>query len=207
VNFRDHIEAERSEFLGLLEALSAEEYGGPSLCEGWTVRDVAAHAISYDCIHPVLYGAAFVASGLSIDRTNQRLVASWRRRDAEAIIEAFRRSPTPRNTMKLLGGRIGLLDAFVHQQDIRRPLGRARTIPPDRLIAVGQILRHHRIGAGGATRAKGLRLEADDIDWAVGTGPVVRGPGEALVMALAGRSVALADLAGAGKDELSKRLA
>jgi hypothetical protein len=50
-------------------------------------------------------------------------------------------------------------------------------------------------------------LEADDVDWAVGTGPVARGPGEALVMALAGRAVALGDLAGAGKDELSKRLA
>ena len=97
---------------------------------------MAAHAISYDCIHPLLYGAAFVVSGLSIDRTNQRLVASWRHRSTEAIIEAFRRSPTPRYTMKLLGRRIALLDAFVHQQDIRRPLGHMRKIPSERLAVV-----------------------------------------------------------------------
>jgi len=206
VNLSEHIAAERSDFLAMLETLSAEDFDMPSLCDGWSVRDVAAHAISYDCIHPLAYAAAFAASGFSIDRTNQRLVASWRRRNTEAIVEAFRRAPSPRNTMRLLGRRIALLDVFVHQQDIRRPLGRPRPIPADRLAVVAEILRHHRIGAGGATRAKGLRLEADDIDWAVGEGPVLRGPGEALVMALAGRATAVSDLAGDGKDELSKRM-
>jgi uncharacterized protein (TIGR03083 family) len=202
-DLQKHTEAERSEFLLLLEALSTEEFAAPSLCDGWTVRDVAAHAISYDCVHPVRYGAAFVVSGFSVDRANDRLVGSWRRRSTEAIVEAFRRSPAPRNTMKLLGSRIALLDVFIHQQDIRRPLGHLREIPSDRLAVVGEILCHHRIGAGGATRAKGLRFEADDIDWAAGNGLVVRVPAEALVMALAGRSVALTDLAGEGKDELT----
>jgi uncharacterized protein (TIGR03083 family) len=207
VGLGDHIQAERSDFRGLLEELSEEEFNAPSLCEGWTVRDVAAHAISYDRISPLLYVPLFAVSGLSIDRTNRVLVRWWRRRGTGAIVEAFRRSPSPRRMMSLLGRRIALLDAFVHQQDIRRPLGRSREIPPERLVVVGDILRHHRIGAGGMKRAKGLRLQSDDIDWSAGDGPIVHGPAEALLMALAGRPAALDELAGEGKDQLAQRVA
>jgi len=206
VNLRRHIRAERSDLIQLLETLSPAEFEAPSLCEGWAVRDVAAHAISYDRISPLLYVPMFLVSGFSIDRTNRLLVWWWRRRDTAAIVQALRRSPTPRGMMRLLGPRIALLDIFVHQQDIRRPIGRPRQIPPDRLAAVGELLRHHRIGAGGVKRAKGLRFEAEDIDWTAGDGPAVRGPAEALLMALAGRPTALDELTGEGKEELTNRL-
>ena len=52
-------------------------------------------------------------------------------------------------------------------------------------------------------RTRGLRLVATDIDWSHGGGPEVRGPGEALLMAMAGRGDALKDLSGPGKDELA----
>jgi len=35
--------AERETFAGLLERLTAQQWDAPSLCAGWTVRDVAAH--------------------------------------------------------------------------------------------------------------------------------------------------------------------
>ena len=38
-----------------------------------------------------------------------------------------------------------------------------------------------------AKRIKGLTLSATDLDWRTGSGPLIEGPGEALVMALAGR--------------------
>jgi uncharacterized protein (TIGR03083 family) len=84
VNLGAHIAAERSEFVRLLEALSDDGLASPSLCEGWTVQDVAAHAISYDCIDPLRYGTVFVGSGFSLDRTNQRLIARWRHREGRA---------------------------------------------------------------------------------------------------------------------------
>jgi hypothetical protein len=43
-----------------------------------------------------------------------------------------------------------------------------------------------------------LRFEADDIDWTHGSGPVVRGPAEALLLALTGRTTALDRLKGDG---------
>ena len=52
----------------------------------------------------------------------------------------------------------------------------------------------------------GLRLEATDVGWSHGDGPVVAGPGEALILAAAGRPVALADLDGDGVGELAARI-
>ena len=55
-------------------------------------------------------------------------------------------------------------------------------------------------------RAKELRLVASDVPWALGRGPEVRGPGEAILMALNGRAAALADLEGAGVPVLAGRM-
>jgi hypothetical protein len=48
----------------------------------------------------------------------------------------------------------------------------------------------------GAWRARGVRLIADDVRCSHGRGPQVRGGGEALLMAMAGRPAALDDLTG-----------
>ena len=37
------IDAQRLSLAGLLEQLSADEWRQPSLCTGWSIRDVAAH--------------------------------------------------------------------------------------------------------------------------------------------------------------------
>jgi uncharacterized protein (TIGR03083 family) len=98
-----------------------------------------------------------------------------------------------------------LIDSFVHQQDIRRPLGLSRSVPPERLVRLAEIMIRDRVGAGGAKRARGLRLRATDVEWSSGTGLEVRGPAEALIMALAGRSAALQDLNGEGVAVLASR--
>ena len=100
---------------------------------------------------------------------------------------------------------IALVDGTVHHQDIRRSLGRPRTIPADRLERVlGLVPGNTRLGAG--RRIRGLRLRATDLDWEHGRGPEVVGPGEALLMGMSGRPAALADLGGPGRDTLARRL-
>jgi hypothetical protein len=92
-----------------------------------------------------------------------------------------------------------------HQQDIRRPLGLPRTVDDRRLrVALDFALTSPTIR--GARRTKRLRLVATDLDWSHGGGAEVRGPGEALLMAMAGRGDALNDLEGQGKDQLADRL-
>jgi hypothetical protein len=58
---------------------------------------------------------------------------------------------------------------------------------------------------GGKRRVEGLTLRATDADWSHGSGPVVEGPAMSLLMATAGRGVALDDLSGEGLATLRAR--
>ena len=58
---------------------------------------------------------------------------------------------------------------------------------------------------GSADRVKGLRLIATDIEWHYGTGPEVRGPAPALILAACGRRAADDQLDGAGLAVLQGR--
>jgi hypothetical protein len=60
---------------------------------------------------------------------------------------------------------------------------------------------------GAKKRAEGLRLIATDVDWSSGQGPEVRGTGEAVLLAITGRPVALDELTGDGVDTLRARIA
>lgn len=44
----DLAQAEREDFAAFLESLTAEQWEAPTLCDRWNVRQVAAHAISFD---------------------------------------------------------------------------------------------------------------------------------------------------------------
>ncbi len=78
--------------------------------------------------------------------------------------------------------------------------------PPDAaLVAVAENYRRTNLLIGSKRRIAGLRLRATDCDWASGEGPEVSGPMLSLVLAMAGRSQATADLEGAGIAELARR--
>ncbi|BBY64723.1 hypothetical protein MHEL_29660 [Mycolicibacterium helvum] len=112
----------------------------------------------------------------------------------------------PSGAGALFGGRVALVECLVHQQDVRRPLGLSRTIPPDRLRVSFNFARVSPVIAG-ARRTRGLRLVATDMDWCAGQGPEVRGTGEALLLAMTGRHSAVAsELDGRGAHLLRKRI-
>jgi uncharacterized protein (TIGR03083 family) len=94
---------------------------------------------------------------------------------------------------------------MIHHQDIRRPLGAPRDIPAERLRAVLEFARSAPPIAA-KKRIRGLRLVATDVDWSTGAGPVVEGPGEPLLMAVAGRRGAVDELTGPGQPVLAERI-
>jgi hypothetical protein len=59
---------------------------------------------------------------------------------------------------------------------------------------------------GAAKRLRGLTFAATDLPWTTGKGPAVEGPGEALLMAMAGRPAALPELSGPGLATLAARI-
>ncbi len=102
-----------------------------------------------------------------------------------------------------------LADVMIHSQDIRRPLGIAHSYAADDLRAVLEFLVSPAAARGFVSRRRlqGLRFVADDLDGlAVGEGALVQGPAEAIILALTGRTVALADLTGDGVAVLAARL-
>lgn len=204
---------ERQDVLAFLRSLTPEQWQVPSLCAGWRVKDVAAHLLVDE---PIQAGMArrilplLAKQRLSVDRVNSAWVAQNRQRAPESIVESFREDSLRGIGVigHVLGPAVGLRALVIHHQDMRRPLQVERVVPPDRLVAVLDALLTWKGSAsiGSRQRAKGLRLRAADAAWSHGDGPEVFGPGEAIVMALAGRGTALEDLEGEGKAVLAARM-
>lgn len=198
--------AERRDLANYLETLTDEQWRQPSLCPGWTVRDVAGHLPSYDELGWLAVLTLFARSGFSLARCNQVGVEHSRRLGTEQLVTRLRARAVPRGITAMFGSAIALTDALIHHQDIRRALGHPRTVPAGRLVAALSFLPRARALPAPAN-VRGLRLVATDIDWTHGIGPEVSGPGEALLVALAGRRQALTDLRGPGLATLAERVA
>ncbi|MBV9844693.1 MAG: maleylpyruvate isomerase family mycothiol-dependent enzyme [Kutzneria sp.] len=195
---------ERTDLADFLDTLTPQQWEAPSLCEGWTVRDVVAHAISYDELSWWGMAKRFARGGFTLDRTNDVGLTEYAHgpRELLALLRAHLR---PSGLPSAFGGMIALVDGMIHHQDIRRPLGMPRDIPHDRLrTALRLALLARPVGA--SRRARGLTLVATDLDWSHGSGPEVRGPGEAVLMAIAGRGHAVAELSGPGQSVLASRI-
>jgi uncharacterized protein (TIGR03083 family) len=196
---------ERLDLADLLAGLTPEQWASPTLCDGWCVRDVAAHVVSFEDMTPAELTARFVKGRLQMDRINGLGVDDLAQRPAEQLVAVLRDNAEPHGLGAGFGGRVALTDNMIHQQDIRRPLGIARTIPVERLCAALDFVRFSPT-IRGAWLARGVRLVATDFDWSYGKGPEARGCGEALLMAMAGRPDALRDLDGPGTARLATRM-
>ncbi len=192
------LRAERGELVSLLRELSEGEWETASLCAGWRVRDVVAH-LQTDTVSLRTY-LGFTVRGRSVDGINGLLVREFGARPTEELVD---RLDGPGGWFSRVAPTLALADMFVHQQDIRRPLGRPREVPAERLAAV---LSHPDPFAFPRRYTRGLRFVATDLEWSRGDGPEVRGPGEALALVMVGRPVALADLEGDGVPVLRERL-
>lgn len=197
--------AERHDLADLLETLSPEEWQRPSLCVEWSVRDVAAHVSSYDELGWGGSAAMLARSRFSLDRANAAMVEKGRRLSTPELVRQLREHAVPRGPTAMFGGRVALTDGVIHHQDIRRALDRPRQVPPERLREALAFMPRAR-ALPAPSNLRGLRAVATDVDWSHGSGPEVRGSGEALLLGFAGRVQALADLTGPGVETLAARL-
>lgn len=195
---------ERAELADLLEDLTPQQWEASSLCAGWSVRDVALHVVGYEDLSAVALLPRLARTPLRPWRLNEVVLAEQAATPPEAVVARIRARLEPRGATAWFGGRVGLTDAMVHQQDVRRPLGLPRVIPAGRLRpALTFALTAPPLR--GAWRGRGVRLVATDCDWAFGRGPEARGPGEAVLMTLAGRHGVAAELTGPGAAVLQRR--
>lgn len=202
------IDAQRTSLADLLEDLSEQEWRHPSLCDGWTVRDVAAHLTLQQ-----LGARAAIAMMARYRGDIDKAVRESACERAAAlsprqIIAAIRATTGSRRHNFGVTYRETLIDALVHAQDVAIPLGRSHPMPPEAAAAAAtRIWTMHWPPPFPASRAmRRFRVTATDIAWAAGHGPEVRAPISAILLLSAGRCTSRPDVTGDGAAELSDRL-
>jgi uncharacterized protein (TIGR03083 family) len=196
---------ERADFAAFLATLTPAQWQAPTLCARWRVRDVVAHVISYDELDARGLLECVVRGRFWSSRVNAVVLARYGSRSPQQLLESLAAHLQPRGLMAALGGRVALTEGVIHHQDVRRALGQLRAIPPERLLIA---LRWALIGPdiGGLWRTRGVRVVATDLGFSAGAGLEVRGPAEALLMAIAGRRGVVGELSGPGQRKLAGRL-
>lgn len=208
------IDAQRVRTADLLDGLSPEEWTLPSLCEGWTVREVAAHLT----LQQMTLGAALRTALRFPGSLNHLINASARDRAAlptERIVAEIRGMVGSRRHNVGVTPRETLIDIVVHGHDVAVPTGRALEVPPYVAATAATRVWEGQLSRRGRSQAKvfralpwqGHRLVATDTDWSVGEGPEVRGTALMLLLLLTGRPVVLPQLAGEGAADIAERLA
>lgn len=207
VDVMDMIADERRQVADLVAALSLEQLATPSLCGEWTVKQVAGHLVASVAAPRTLFVQLILRSGLNIHKANARLARLVARRSVDDLATALRDNAHNALRAPIVGYPGQLTDLQVHGQDIRRPLGLAHQLRPERLrVSLDFLTGNRAVGFVPSGRRAGLRFEATDVDWAWGSGPVVRGTAEAVMLALTGWPVVLAELHGDGVQVLRDRL-
>ena len=180
-----HIDTERAALADLLERLPAEDWIQPSLCEGWTVRDVAAHlAFAQARLRDVLGPA--IRSGFSYNGMIRRSAVESPLSHAE-IVATLRSFVGSRRRAPIVSELEPLLDILVHTQDICLPLGIVHVMPPDAAAAAADRVYTLKGPMRLWDPPRGVRLVATDVDWARGDGRVVEAPMQDHLLALTGR--------------------
>ena len=192
------IRTERASLVDALAGLPDSAWGQPSLCTGWSVREVVAHLISTAQLTPPAFFGKLIASGFrfqAMSAANIRRVLDGRG-DAELV--ALYRSRVDARTAPPGPATSWLGETIVHGEDIFRALGGYRDHEIGHVTAVADFYAGSNLLIGAKNRVAGVRLQATDADWSHGASPTVAGPAIALVMAMTGRRPALDDLSGDG---------
>lgn len=176
---------ERRAILDTMRSLTDEQFEtAPTLCDGWAPRDILAHVMGVDRAFP-----EYLRAGGWVSTGNEMIVRKARSKGRDELLaEAERWVDRPAPWSRAWAAWL-LGDNAIHHQDVLRPLGRTREIPPGvraAMLREGALL--------GARRLLHYRVEPTDGGRALGRGETVRGTTEALSMWLAGRQGVEPDL-------------
>jgi uncharacterized protein (TIGR03083 family) len=198
------VHAERASLSEFLDTLGPEQWTAPTWCDKWNVQELVAHLTAAGNITAPHFFGGFVKAGFNFDKTIETDLLNYSggtpadvKARYDKIINSNRKPPGP--------AYVALGEIMVHGEDIRRSQGAKGEHDPEYLVTLAELYKK----AGAPLRAKkrvdGLKLQATDVDWSTGEGPEVKGPCMSLIMAMVGRTGALADCEGPGVDTLRSR--
>ncbi|WP_326557287.1 maleylpyruvate isomerase family mycothiol-dependent enzyme [Micromonospora sp. NBC_01796] len=209
--FGDLVRRQGDAFVAFARNLTDEEWERPSLCAGWTNKDVLAHLVLGLHLPLPRLMLTMARQRRTFDAANDLLSRDHASRNtARELIDEFDRARAhPGGIGRLLPAPLMLGDHAIHHLDIAFALGRSGVLSPrvtNAVLAVATRVPNPFIPA--ATRARGLTIRSTDTLWSRSSDRrlEVVGPGESIISVLAGRRHAIADLAGDGVVTLASRL-
>ena len=173
----------RNDLADLLEGLTEEQLAAPSLCDEWSVADVAGHVVSLCELSLPKWVIGGLKNTSDIDGFISTVAKESSAQGVPTLIQSLRANAGKKIPFYSEGSMVH--DTAVHTLDVTIPLGLSHTLDTEVLtVALDHIVSLLPKALKGKTKP---RLEATDIEWSWGEGPVVRGPGEALLLGLTHR--------------------
>ena len=198
------VHAERGSLSEFLDTITTEQWTAPTWCDKWNVQELVAHLTAAGNITAPHFLGGFIKSGFSFDKTVDNDLRNYSdgtpadvKARFDAIITSDRKPPGP--------AYVALGEVMVHGEDIRRALGAKGEHTPEHLVTLAELYKKTGAPLRAKKRLVGLTLQATDVDWSTGDGPEVKGPCMSLIMAMVGRTGALADCDGPGVETLRIR--
>jgi uncharacterized protein (TIGR03083 family) len=201
------IDDHRRALVRLLEGVSEDEWDRPSLCERWTVRQVAAHvALQNSTWSAMPHAVLDVVRHGGMNGAIHAMACRHAALPVEVVVGEIRDRIGVWRPLPTVSFHETAIDYLAHGQDIAVPLGRSLEMPRElAVLAADRVWSRSRM-FHARRRLAGRRLVADDAPWAVGQGLEVSGPISALLLLLTGRPAALTQLSGSGVAGLRERL-
>lgn len=105
----------RTERAALARLLTETGPDAPTLCEGWTTRDLVAHLVMRER-HPAALGLSVRPFAGSTERVRRRMTA----RPYPSLISTFAAGPPWWSPLRVLDRLASTVEMFVHHEDVRR---------------------------------------------------------------------------------------
>ena len=195
--------------LDICEGLSAEQWEGPSTCAGWKVKHLIAHQAAGTTYSGPRMLAYAIRCGSTTKAGHEMAIDMAQECTREEILQAFAKGhgERPANLYaRIVSIDVGILDAAIHLQDLRRSVHDDGQIPTEVAEVLFDLIPVTRGPVNTKAKVAGLQLHAIDLDRTLGEGPLVEGTLEAMMMAAGGRREALAELTGPGVAVLAQRI-
>lgn len=199
------IDRQREELADLMAGFTETDWETPSLCPGWRVREVGAH-LTLAQMSPLAAVGNLARAGGSFNKMIRDTAVRQGRLPVERYPALLRAMKGSRRKAPGVTPVEPLTDTLVHASDMLVPLGRPRAVPLEAAAVSATRCWDMGFPFGAQRRLAGLLLVADDHDWSIGSGQVVEGSMQDLLLLVTGRYVVLPHLGGPGADVLRARV-
>lgn len=132
------VHTERAALINDLDGVDDQAWARPSLCQGWTVADVAAHLIDNARTTRTGFMVGLLRARFDFDRANAAGVQREGGRTPDQMLRRLR-EVAPRTSTPPASLDSRLVEEIVHGEDIRRPLGITRSYPTEALARAIQV--------------------------------------------------------------------